>query len=129
MWGMGMIAAGAYLRALRDKKGVSQGKLGELIGVAGNTIWRIEKGKQEPQGAQMVALLAALDGRLDDMQRLLSDATATADDGERLAQFATQIEDGDLDAAISLFHRLQGDPKALARWLGYGERLRDEHDE
>lgn len=73
-----MIAAGAYLKALRTKTGLSQGKLAELIGVAGNTIWRIEAGKQEPGGGQLAALLTTLHGRVEDFQALIIDQKATA---------------------------------------------------
>lgn len=88
-----MQAAGAYLRALRTHQGLSQGKLTELVGVSGNTIWRIEAGDQEPRAGQLAALLTTLRGRIEDIQELISSATATAADGEALAsQVLTQAE-------------------------------------
>ena len=88
-----MQAAGAYLRALRTHQGLSQGKLAELVGVSGNTIWRIEAGDQEPRAGQLAALLTTLRGRIEDIQELISSATATAADGEALAsQVLTQAE-------------------------------------
>ena len=81
-----MQAAGAYLRALRTHQGLSQGKLAELVGVSGNTIWRIEAGDQEPRAGQLAALLTTLRGRIEDIQELISSTTATAADGEALAE-------------------------------------------
>lgn len=88
-----MQAAGAYLRALRTHQGLSQGKLAELVGVSGNTIWRIEAGDQEPRAGQLAALLTTLRGRIEDIQELISSTTATAADGEALAErMLTQTE-------------------------------------
>lgn len=80
-----MRAVGAYLRALRAQQGISQGRLTELVGVAGNTIWRIEAGDQEPRAGQFAAILTALHGRIEDIQRLITDTAATPADGEALA--------------------------------------------
>ena len=92
-----MEAAGAYLRALRTHQGLSQGKLAELVGVSGNTIWRIEAGDQEPRASQLAALLTTLRGRIEDIQELISSTTATAADGEALAErMLTQAESNSL---------------------------------
>lgn len=81
-----MKAVGAYLRALRESQGLSQGKLAEMVGVAGNTIWRIETGRQEPRADALAAILTALHGRIEHVQTLISSDVATLLDGERLAQ-------------------------------------------
>lgn len=83
-----MLAVGAYLRTLRSQQGLSQGKLAELVGVSGNTIWRIEAGEQEPRASQLAALLTVLRGRIEDVQRLISDSLATVMQGEELASDA-----------------------------------------
>lgn len=64
-----MKAVGAYLRALRESQGLSQGKLAEMVGVAGNTIWRIEAGKQEPRADALAAILTAVHGRIEHDRR------------------------------------------------------------
>lgn len=69
---MGLADLGAYLRALRKHWGWTQGKVAEMVGVAGNTIYRIEAGRQEPETTQLAALLTVLGGRIRDVQRLLS---------------------------------------------------------
>lgn len=127
-----MIAAGAYLKALRTKTGLSQGKLAELIGVAGNTIWRIEAGKQEPGGGQLAALLTTLHGRVEDFQALIIDQKATAEDAERLAKQAQEARQQLLafaendDGRRRLLERiaqLTTDPALQARIEGYLDGL------
>jgi len=81
-----MLATGAYLRTLRELQGISQGKLADRIGVATNTVWRIESGKQEPKTLQIVNLLAELAGRAADVAKLINDPVATPEDGARLAR-------------------------------------------
>ncbi len=85
---MSLAAFGAYIKALREKQqGLTQGKLGELVGVAGNTVYRIEAGRQEPETTQLAALLTILGGRIKDVRKLLS-GEATKADAKRLADEA-----------------------------------------
>jgi transcriptional regulator with XRE-family HTH domain len=83
---MNMIATGAYLRALREAQGLSQGRLAELVRVTVNTIWRVEAGQQEPKTTLIVNLLAALSGRAEDLALLLNDPNATAADAYAVAE-------------------------------------------
>lgn len=88
-----MEAVGAYIRALRLRQGLTQSKLAELVGVSGNTIWRIEKGRQEPEGIQLAAILTIIKGWIDDVYELLSNALATKLDGKtRAEQLLTEEE-------------------------------------
>jgi transcriptional regulator with XRE-family HTH domain len=134
MEGMNMLAVGAYLRALRSHQGLSQGKLAELVGVAGNTIWRIEAGEQEPRAGQLAALLTALHGRIEDIQRLITDSAATAADGEELAGRILTLAERDSILALAdtdekrarLLRRiaqLTENPELRARIEGYLDGL------
>lgn len=79
-----MVAVGSYMRVLREHQGLSQAGLAERVGVTGNTIYRIEAGRQEPRGKQLAALLNALCGRTEDFEYLRDKAT-TAAEGQELA--------------------------------------------
>lgn len=123
---MGLEAFGAYIRTLRTKRGLTQGKLGSLIGVAGNTVYRIEAGRQEPETTQLASLLTTLGGRIKDVQRLLSGA-ATAADVEQLADEALTeqkiLEMADTDpkrrAILVQIATLSDDPALIARIEDY----------
>lgn len=90
---MNLNAAGAYLRELRKQQGFSQTKLAEMVGVTNNTIWRIEKGTQEPQAALIVALLAVLRGSAAHVHALLSNPKATNEEAEQYAALQKAIEE------------------------------------
>jgi transcriptional regulator with XRE-family HTH domain len=102
---MGLEAFGAYVKALRTQHKMSQGRLAELVGVAGNTIYRIEAGRQEPQTEQLAALLTILGGRIKDVRELLG-AGATAAKASELAQQALTEQ--------SLLAMANTDPKRAA---------------
>ncbi len=127
---MKMQAAGAYFRALREYQQLTQSRLAELVGVTGNTIWRIEAGAQEPRGELATALLTVLRGRIEDLQALISDVNATADDGRARARGLLSQADRDsvlLSASTDVrraallrrIARLTEDPELRARIEGY----------
>lgn len=112
-----MIAAGAYLKTLREAQGFTQEGLGEAVGVTGNTIYRIEAGKQEPLTAQIVNLLATLKGHAEDMAKLINDSNATRDDGqqkavERLRAYAETAPPAERKAIAARLRRMADDLEA-----------------
>lgn len=123
---MGLEAFGAYIRALRERRKLTQAKLGGLIGVTGNTVYRIEKGRQEPETTQLAALLTALGGRIKDVQRLLS-GTASKADADQLADEALTEEqllamidtDPKRRAILQQIVELSDDPVLVARIEDY----------
>jgi len=44
-----MTAAGAYLRVLREARGLSRAEMADRIGATETNLWRIEEGGQEPK--------------------------------------------------------------------------------
>jgi transcriptional regulator with XRE-family HTH domain len=56
---------GARLRALREKAGLSQSALGEMVGIASNSIARIERSESEPTWGLARRLADALNTSLD----------------------------------------------------------------
>lgn len=86
-----MIAAGAYLKTLRKAQGMTQEGLAAAIGTTGNTIYRIEAGRQEPLMEQIVNLLATLKGHAEDMAKLINNDKATREDGHTTARDRLQV--------------------------------------
>jgi transcriptional regulator with XRE-family HTH domain len=82
---MNIEAVGAYIQRLRQKKDMSRIHLAKLVDTTETSLWRIESGKQEPRGPLLFALVQAVEGRIEDVQQLMFDDTATRDDAERLA--------------------------------------------
>ncbi len=108
---MNLVAAGAYLQTLRKAQGLSQEGLGDRIGVTGNTIYRIEAGRQAPMMEQIINLLATLKGRAEDMAHLMRNAQATENDGrtlahERLQALAAQASNEELQTVINRLREL-----------------------
>jgi transcriptional regulator with XRE-family HTH domain len=83
---MGMTSVAAYLRVLREQRGLSREKLAEMIDTSGNTIWRIEDGRQEPGGALLLNLIAAVRGSYEDVRRLLAEDNGGEAAGRELAE-------------------------------------------
>jgi transcriptional regulator with XRE-family HTH domain len=137
---MSTVAAGAYIRTLREARHLSRAKLAALAHTHESQIERIERGEQDTRGSLLIAIVQAVRGNLDQIGRLLLDEAATADDGRRLAQewlmpkerqvlerFATGIPDEHVAAVITHIGRLQADSEALIRLRGYLERLIEEY--
>jgi transcriptional regulator with XRE-family HTH domain len=127
---MGLEAFGAYVKALRKQHKMSQGQLAEQVGVAGNTIYRIEAGRQEPQTEQLAALLTVLGGRIRDVRELLG-AGATVAKADKLAQEALTEQsllamantDPKRAALLKRIAELSDDPVLTARIEAYLDGL------
>lgn len=137
---MSTIAAGIYIRTLREARHLSRAKLAAIAGTHESQIERIEKGEQDTRGSLLVALVQAVRGNLDQIGQLLLSEIATVDDGRELAQawltqqeqqaldrFATHVPDAQVAAVLAQIEQLQADPDALFRLRGYLERLVEEH--
>ncbi len=81
-----MIAAGAYLRTLRESQEVSRSTLAERLGTSETNIYRIEEEGQEPKGGLLLGFLNEVRGSGADFLRLLFDTKADEVAGRELAQ-------------------------------------------
>lgn len=61
------IVIGNKIRECRERENLSQDELGEKIGVAGNTIHRIESGKVDSKVSNLVAIADALQVPVEDL--------------------------------------------------------------
>ena len=71
-----MCAAASYLRALRERHGLSRATLASQVEATENTIWRIEDGRQEPSGPLLVALVTSVHGNWDHINGVFADTPA-----------------------------------------------------
>lgn len=115
-----MIAAGAYLRTLREEKtGYSQKDIAQAIRVSPKTIERWEAGANEPGLSDLHPYIDMVRGSLLIVVRLLTEKGATADDGRRAArqkappplkpEFEAKLRnlpDDDLDAVAAIVAHL-----------------------
>ena len=115
-----MIAAGTYLRTLREEKtNYSQKDIARAIRVNPKTIERWEAGTNEPGLSDLQPYIEMVRGSLLIVVQLLTDTSATAEDGRRAArqnappplkpEFEAMLRglpDNDLDAVAAIVARL-----------------------
>lgn len=80
-----MQAVGIYLRTLREAHQLSRAAVAAQIGTHESQLVRIEAGEQDSRGSLLLAFVAAVKGRAEDIQKLLLDKDVTVEDGRRLA--------------------------------------------
>lgn len=112
-----MVAAGSYLKALRESQKLTQLDIATAIGSTVNTVWRVEDGRQEPKAANLVNWLAFLHGRAEDLAALINDASATVEDGQKKAhawfiEYSAQATDQERRAAAEKLRKLADDVEA-----------------
>jgi transcriptional regulator with XRE-family HTH domain len=123
---MGAVAAGAYLENLRNQQRRSRAEIARLLKTSESQIQRIEAGEIDTRSSLLFGFARAVKANFLHLARLLLDDKASDDEVARFSGLAKGMTDDELEAMIVLFDSLRDDPKALARWIGYGERLRDE---
>lgn len=129
-----MEAVGAYLRTLREAHKLSRAAVAAQIGTHESQLVRIEAGEQDTRGSLLLAFIGVVRGRAGDVQRLILNHEATADDGRRLAdEVLTQAErdsilaiadtDPKRAALLRRIAELSDDPELRARIEGYLDAL------
>lgn len=129
---MGMLAAGAYLRLLREGRGLTRASLARQLSTDDTQVERIEKGRIDTRSSLLFAFIREVRGSADQVMLLLLDDAAGEEQGRALAE--AWLEPGDAAAgedvrrrrALALIDDLLADPQKLDRLLGYGDRLREE---
>jgi transcriptional regulator with XRE-family HTH domain len=117
---MGMKALGAYFEELRGSQ--SREALATAMGVSVMSILRIEEKGQEPKAEMLNNLVRTLRARWEDVEELLSNKRATADEGRRLArqrieerakEIADRVPDEEVAEALRIVRSLRESPQAL----------------
>lgn len=101
-----MVTVAAYLADLRTSRKISRARLAEMVGTTEMSILRIEKQGQEPSGALLVRLVAALGASWEVITKLVD---SPDDEASRVAaiaaltpEAATPEEDARLSRLIDL---------------------------
>lgn len=86
-----MVAAGAYIRAMRERNKLTREQVAKLTGTSVSQLVRIEKGVQDTRASLLNSIVEAVRGDIQEVQRLLASKDATAEDGRATAERVTQI--------------------------------------
>lgn len=84
-------AVGAYLRFLRDARGITVAEIAARVGIDQSQIWRIESGRTDTKGSYLFKFIAAVGGDPSDVALLINNPVATREDGERIARLRKQF--------------------------------------
>src|SRR5579859_5247350 len=130
---MGAHAVGAYLRVLREARGMGRVALAQELGVNPGQIEQLEKAVHTPRGPFLFAVARAVHGNLEHVDQLMLDTEATVEMGQQLARawLAQQREQETQpelwQQAQELLAQLGSDLYLLERLIGYADRLIDEN--
>ncbi len=105
-----MVAIGAYLQQQRKAAGLTQRDVAEELGVVDRTVSDWEAGRYSPSFDLMVRFVRLINGRIEEVIRLLFDDGATS----RRAEFeilAASLSDDELGVAIEAIRELRADPR------------------
>ncbi|MDP9317022.1 MAG: helix-turn-helix domain-containing protein [Chloroflexota bacterium] len=81
-----MKAVGTYIRTLREAHRLSRVDVAVATGTSESQIVRIEAGEQEPRGPLFLKIVNAVRGSADHVMQLVLNESATAEQGQKLAQ-------------------------------------------
>lgn len=82
---MSLAAAGAYLKALRENRGLSQAEIAAAVGSSERTVIRWEKGDSQPDASELMQFVNMVKGSIEQLYRLFLDDSTTVEDGRRMA--------------------------------------------
>lgn len=127
---MGIEAAGAYLRALREGRGIGRGALAKELGIDHSQIERIEKGQTDTRGSLLLAIVVKLEGDADQVATLITSKDASIEDAQQMAQtwisHQSHIQEELYTEISEISEQLQRSAYLTHQWIGYGHRLIDE---
>ncbi len=83
---MSMSAVAVYLRTVREGRGISRAKIAKIAKTSETTVYRIERGDQEPSAPLLMALVDAVGGSIEHVKQLILDKNATANHAQELAK-------------------------------------------
>lgn len=81
-----VVAVGAYLRKLREVRGLSVTKVAGQLDTSEAQIRKIERGGVDTRGSMLLTFCDLVDGSLDDIAQLMLSETATPEYAERVAE-------------------------------------------
>lgn len=130
-----MVAAGAYLRVLREEHYKGRSELAAKLKVDHTQIERVEAGAHQQRGPFLFAFIDAVQGNPAHVMELILDSSADEEKGREKArewlEETKHLTPSEREAlrkrAIELIDTLLSDPALLNELIGYGRRLLEEH--
>lgn len=83
---------GAYLRKLREARGISVAEIADKLGTEPTQIWRIENWKSDTRSSIVFRFIFLVRGNAEDVLLLMNNHHASREDGERLAELRMQLD-------------------------------------
>jgi transcriptional regulator with XRE-family HTH domain len=122
----------AYLRALRQARKISLPTLADAIGLSRRALIDWEMGKtEELKSGPLLRAISFLDASLEHVRYLVTSEAGVAE-GKALAKEQFNVKQPStaplIEEVEALARKLAADPQRLSQWLGYGQRLLEEHD-
>ena len=99
---MSLIAAGAYLRTLREAHELSRAKVATLASTHESQIERIERGGGETRASLLLSFAQVVQADLNDLALLILDTNATAEDGLQAAEQHFKAQEQDETFALAV---------------------------
>lgn len=129
-----MVAAGAYLRVLREEHYSGRAELAAKLRVDHTQIERLEAGKHAQRGPFLFAVINAVHGNPAHVMELILDGAASEEAGQQKARewleetkhLTLPEREALRKRAIALIDILLNDPSLLNELMGYGQRLIEE---
>jgi hypothetical protein len=85
-------AVGAYLRTLREHEGLSPTEVAAQIKTDATQIWRVENWKTDARCSILFGFIRAVNGSATDIELLINNPKATAEEGISLAKLRISIK-------------------------------------
>lgn len=126
-----MRAAGAYLRVMRERLGISQAEVARRINVSSSQVHRIEEGPGETRASLVATVAIAVEADPEDVIKLLADSAATEQIGIEMAQSRIKNRGGALTSPQIIHPEIVNIASMmtefqLGKWVSVGERLLEE---
>ncbi len=123
-----MKAAGAYLRVMRERLGISQAEVARRINVSSSQVHRIEEGPGETRASLVATVALAVEADPEDVIKLLADSNATEQIGIEMAQSRIKNRSGILPSPPIIHPEitniaLKMTEFQLGKWVSVGERM------
>jgi transcriptional regulator with XRE-family HTH domain len=88
----GGVAVGAYLRFLREARGLQVAEVAEAIGTNDAQVWRIENWKSDTRSTLLFRFIMAVRGDANDVFLLINNPKATYEDGQSIARMRLALK-------------------------------------
>lgn len=114
-----MVAVGAYLQQQRKTAGLTQKDVAKELGVVDRTVSDWEAGRYSPSFDLMVRLVRLINGRIEEVIKLLFD-DGVSSRREEFELLAASLSDSELELVLHAIQDLRSDPGRYGQLSGRG---------